>query len=904
MKNNFEKDIDYLNNILSQDKIIGNKLIFHYDDNEFFEYVNEKAEEVLLNAINAPLSEKKNYYIVIISLSFISLKFYDGGLWEYVGNIYKNLYRMYSEQKIYRKILDILDLFSDKDKKRYINFPISNAIVPEKYLDKYFEFMFDIYKINFQKSLPDNINEELKFVFEGLSDSISGEKDDLEITVTNKTYKLIKTTLSIIKDKKNIDSLIELSSNVLKYIDAYYWNDPTIEYISTSFYEEAFKKWKAQNEEIDRTRNINILDSKENRSAWKSKFKLIENEIYLFTPVHRIPKDYEPTDINIFIYNGDEPLSLEERPIIEESIGGYIVKPQNVKIDKPIGRLTYVLSAGKNEIYNSKDSLYRNYIAFDNKGNELKNNTEYAGDLIIASDTIDNPQIYIIEEYEKYVLGELIVNIGDYIQINNDYLNLSNRIKNPFIIGNRFEKVYALNEDKKINVYKNVETIVFETDEIITNVMIVIDRKRYRIDDLKVQIENKNTYKLISVDISDIEEGYHCIEIKSIIEERNIAQFEFIIDKKLDFEYEKLEEKTYTILLDSSFELYDDQENKTTEFLIDIRKEIEPIIVFYINEKKFFYIISLTIPLYKIDDKNWCEFNEFIWGRDIEFYSKIILKNIDFDKLVLTDVDNTELKCLRITDQIFNIDFLRKYIDNFDKLKLKFLKQEIELSSIDILNICEYNKDNSLIQYDENNNVLRIKTTYIGEDKVTLKIINAHTNKVVFTKNLNNNVTESFIKGLHSCWKYNIIFEDISSDLFSLPKQIYNETITLYNTNNLQRKYYIINKVYYGYPIDNLKDFELKNTFIWLNSRIDERKYEADIYQMGYNHTRLYKTNINPVIVEVISNPKDGLIEVMIVDNNEDGLLLDKENRTIYDGNKDDLDDIYIYELLLERKKN
>ncbi len=905
MKDIYEKNIKELENILLQDKLIGNRLLLYYDDNEFFNYVNEKAEDLLLNSINTPLNEKKNYYIVIISLSFISLKLYDGSLWEHVRSIYKNLYSKYSEQKIYRKILDILNLFSNEDKKRYINFPISNAIVPEKYLDKYFEFMFDIYKINFQKSLPDNINEELKFVFEGLTDSISGEKDDLEIAVTNKTYKLIRTTLNIIKNKKNIDSLIELSSNILKYIDSYYWNDPTVDYISTSFYEEALKKWKEQNsEEIDKIRNINDFGNKENRSAWKLKFKLIENEIYLFTPVHRIPKDYDPTDINIFVYNGEEPLALEERPIVEESIGYYIVKPQNVKIDKPIGKLTYVLSAGKNEIYNSKDILYRNYIAFDNKGNELKNNTEYEGDLIIASDVINNSEIYIIKRTEGYILGELIANIGDCVKINNNYLNLSKRIKNPFIEGNQLEKVIALNENKKIKVFRNVENILFDTNEQLSNIMIVIDGKRYRIEDLKNYIENKNTYNLVSVNISDLEEGYHFIKIKNISDEKNIALFEFIVDKKFDFECEKVEDKKFVILLDSSFRLYDNKKNEISEVVIDIKEEIESKVFFYINEKKFFYIIPLSIPLYKIDDTNWCEINEFIWGKDIKFYSRLMLRNIDFDKIILEDLQNNELKCLNISGEVINIDFLRKYIEDFDRLKLKFLKQEIELVSIDILNACEYDKNNSFIQYDEDNNILKIKTVYIGKDKMTLKIINTHTSEIEFTKELKDNITENLIEGLHACWEYNIIFENISSDLFSLPKQIYNEIVTLYNTNNLQRKYYSINKVYYGYPIDNLKDFELKNTFIWLNSKIGDKRYEAEIYQMGKNHIRLYKTNINPVIMEVISNPKDNTIEAMIVDKNDDGLLLDKEKRTVYDGNKNTLNDIYIYELLLNRKKN
>lgn len=67
-----------------------------------------------------------------------------------------------------------------------------NAIVPAAFLPDYFDFIFDIYKINFNYSLNDKLYEEFSFIFNGLKDSISTDDDLLNVNVTRKTYRLIK----------------------------------------------------------------------------------------------------------------------------------------------------------------------------------------------------------------------------------------------------------------------------------------------------------------------------------------------------------------------------------------------------------------------------------------------------------------------------------------------------------------------------------------------------------------------------------------------------------------------------------------------------------------------------------------------------------------------------------------
>lgn len=883
---------------IQQNNIIGNELLKYYDDIEFYKYVNEKAEDILINAIDSPLMERSSYYIVIISLSFIALKYYDGNFWDYIEREYTRLYKKYKEQKIQNKIREIIALF-DVDTKRQISYPIANAIVPEYYLDKYFEFMFDIYKINFQTSLPENIYEELEFIFNGLADSIIGEKDELEINITNKTYKLIKTTLNIIKSKENLKELINVSSIILNYIDAYWWNDVSIDFEKSTYFKNGFSKWINQNKEIEINKENNIEKNKDKRSAWKPKFKLIENEIYLITPIHRIPKSHNPERINIFVCNGDEPLSLEEKPIVEESIGGYIVKPQNVRIDQPIGKLTYILYDGTEEIYNSLSTLYRDYIAFNEDGNEIKNNTDYSGDLIIASDSFENSNISILKKYEKYMLGEIICQIGDFIRINNTYLSLSNRMK-PEIIGNIIKDVTAIKNDEKIKIFYNVRELIFETEANINKVALFINGVRRKIKDFTYDVEEKNNIRIVKIKTNTLNNGYYDIKIFNMENEKNIAAFSFIIDSKLDWNYEKIKEKEYEVIVDSYFELSNELGEKTDYFYLNIKYETEPDVFFYDGNIKFKYEISLPISLYKIDNQNWCEFGEYIWKKDIKIYSKMLIKNIKYDSVFLCMGENKicEIACLEE-----QIDLVAIYnLSEEENLCIVFEDHKVTVGKIAILCSCRYDKDNSYIKYDMIDNIIQLKTCYLGRENINIKVIDAHSNINIYENEISNG-KEIEIANIRPFYTYKIIFEEKKNNFFEKNKEIYSELITLFNINRLEGRFYRLEKAYYGDSLDNLKEIDLYNTYVWIDEKIDDKKYKGRVYQQ-YHGLSNFKNNINPVIIEILSDNINKSIEVTIVDEEEDGLYLDTIKRTIYNGQAMKLDDIYSYDLLLGRREN
>ena len=904
----YQIEIEKLKFLISENKLIGNELIKYIDDKEFIDYIHNKSEEVIKNSMDLSISNIKDYYEVIISLSIIALQYYDGNFWSHVQEIYGELYDRYSDQKIRGKINDILGKYKNKDLKRYINYPIMNAIVPIKFLCNYFEFMYDIYKVNFQRSLPDNLEDELKYVFKGLNSYIKDDQDDLDLAVTNKTYKLIKTTQSIIKNSSNLEELIQLSAKVIRYIDNFYWNDTSKELEENSYFEEGLNIWKVQTEEKEQIRYSGERKEREFTSKWKPRFKLKDEKIYLITPIHRVPKDVDPRKINIFVYNGDEPISLEEEPIVQEVIGGYIVEPKNIVLDKPIGKLTYVLSDGTNEIYNSKDSLYRNIIAFNKDGNELKNNTPYDDIVIFASDKLDNPKIDIFKNSEYYKLGSLLVNIGDSLLINNNIFIFDNFSK-PGIIGEQKNGAKVYIDDKELPVYSSVHSLVFETERKIENLAIEVNNHRYKInDDIDFKQFKDGLINNITIEIGDMNaSGYFYIKVFDFIENVTICKYDFFIDKKLFWTCEEIKKDEYMILVDSSLIITDNENNETNEFYIDIKEKTEADIYLKLgNGKAARYILDLPIQFYKIDDSKWIEIHNYIWYYDIGYNSKLYFKNIVFDSVELMNRDNYSILKFQIDNKNNSIDIsVLKNYKNEKGLRLIVKKSDLEISSIQILNECKYIEEKSNITFDPQEDILEIKTEYVGKNTIILKIENEE-DKVFFSKEINKNISTTKLKVYQTFKNYTIKFYEHKQELLNSETLIYQEKIKCYSYKDFIHRYFNISKIYYGYDLDNLNEMNLWSTFIYIDDRIGNTTYVGRVYQMKDNKQN-YMDKVNPVKMELTTtingNQMNAMITVLEGELEGAGLLIDNVNKTIYNGDNPNLQDIYEYEILLEKRK-
>ena len=202
--------------------------------------------------------------------------------------------------------------------------------------------------------------------------------------------------------------MIDLSSHVVKAIDAGIGMKRMNIYpiVITMI---GLKDWISLNNNKERTSKLNGEMRKNFVSRWIPNFKREGNDIVLFTPEHKIKKEYNSKKINIKIFNNDKLILLNEKPIIEEIIGGYSVRRKKILIENPLGKLTYILSDGSNEIYNSKNDLIEIIFYLMLNGNELKNHTDYTRQVVFCYKKITERKISVFYRSDYYEFGGTVV---------------------------------------------------------------------------------------------------------------------------------------------------------------------------------------------------------------------------------------------------------------------------------------------------------------------------------------------------------------------------------------------------------------------------------------------------------------------------------------------------------------
>ena len=547
-------------------------------------------------------------------------------------------------------------------------------------------------------------------------------------------------------------------------------------------------------------------------------------------------------------------------------------------------------------------------IVFNKDGNELKNNTPYDDVAIFASDKLDNPKIDIFKNSEYYKLGSLLVNIGDSLLINNNIFIFDNFSK-PGIIGEQKNGAKVYIDDKELPVYSSVHSLVFETERKIENLAIEVNNHRYRInDDIDFKQFKDGLINNITIEIGDRNaSGYSYIKVFDFTDNETICKYDFFIDKKLFWTCEEIKKDEYMILVDSSLIITDNENNETNEFYIDIKEKTEADIFLKLgNGKAARYILDLPIQFYKIDDSKWIEIHNYIWYYDIGYNSKLYFKNIVFDSVELMNRDNYSILKFQIDNKNNSIDIsVLKNYKNEKGLRLIVKKSDLEISSIQILNECKYIEEKSNITFDPQEDILEIKTEYVGKNTIILKIENED-DKVFFSKEINKNISTTKLKVYQTFKNYTIKFYEHKQELLNSETLIYQKKIKCYSYKDFIHRYFNISKIYYGYDLDNLNEMNLWSTFIYIDDRIGNTTYVGRVYQMKDNKQN-YMDKVNPVKMELTTtingDQMNAMITVLEGELEGAGLLIDNVNKTIYNGDNPNLQDIYEYEILLEKRK-
>lgn len=889
--------LDYLCKEVREKKNIGINLIEILDNENAIKIIHSQAEIELKKALNSYIGNVSNQEIIFISLVLIAMLHYcNGNYYEYVKATYNRLYRQYSEQKIEGLIRTILSRYCVQNREelgrtRIINIVLENTIVPSYYLKSFFEFIYDIYKLNFEYELTDNLNDDFKFVYDGLRDMMNSKGDNVQVSVTKKSYKLIKSTKQLILDEKGIDSVIILSIIVIKLIDKKVWGQDI--HIVNPYLKKGFDEWSStyQNDITSIRRREN---TSEFRSRWEPKYFLSGNEICIDPPVHKIKTQYDYRKLSVIVENGEKILYRNVLPDVREIIGGYQINIERFAINKPLGQVTYRLLYGEEELYSTKEKMYRSYIVFDGNGKEISNNTDYSGTAIFCTNNL-NEEMKVYYRDNNYMLSSKNIKLGETCIIDNSVFNFSSLIE-PGVLGDEWEN-YAMRcagETERIKIYKKVRFLIFECSNEISKLEILVDRIRKKLNDYHFSLKERTGINRYVIEIDGLQNGIHTIEVNTALEgkKNRILLSKFAVDSKLSVDCEKMRDDAYLVTVDSSLLNASIVQKVYADTFCDEWLSCSVDGITYILD------IPFDFGFYQIGNSKWNPFSNELWIDEISQDTVLSIYG-DVDTLqVISNKGNVLEQDIKLSDNgsihQVRVGFLVSYRSSYEYSIVLLLKDGKIKNGIFCYNRCVLDQDRTERIYDPVMKCLKIVPQYWGKGKVFFRIL--CNDSEIYKSGFLQSGIPVLVSGLNSFTNYKITFYEKEKGL-SLKKErcIGEYEDIFYAYEDFVGRSFRIKKVVYdqfvnGELIRNECDFN--NTYVFFKEMQSEGHFLGEIYAKTYNG--IYKLNkINPVDIEICSDIIDESLELAITTKDGDGLLLDIKHHgiknTLYDNSAVDI---------------
>lgn len=880
-----EAYINYLKNKVKNNKIIGNDLIEIISDDLLIMKIHELAQREIAKVLNHEMNIILiDTDIVFISLSIVALRRYDGNFYSHLRDIvYVNLYEKYNQQRIDGIIREILGFYCNgsMENSRLINIVLKNAIVPNYYLSNFFTFVYDIYKINFERNInEENLYEDFEFIYDGLRESMNDDSDELNLNVTKKTYKLIKSTKELIKDIDGQENLINYSIKVLKIIDDYYW-DKYNNYLENVYFKYGFDCWVNENQKKERLkREENEKGRTGNR--WIPKFQLIDDNIFLIPPEHKIKSNYDYRQIRIEIYNGNNLIYINEHPVIKEIIGGYIISNgSTIELKDPINKITYRVLNKDQIIYDSAERLHRRFILFNDEGIEIHGNKKFEGNITVCH-IGSIPKIDDYKKEERYALGNIYVNEESIIKIENEYVRFSDYLK-PDVYGEIIEDVYLVNPDEKLPVYRNVSTLMFDSKLNPDEIGIKVDNKNKRLDTFEYKIVKSFELNHYTVKVGICTPMVHELKVFEIKTEKSLenCDFKFVIDREFNYKLIQIEKNTYFLNLRTGLNV------KDKIYKINV-KEYDKFRI--IVDNKYDYSINLNIPIFKLENVYY-SIDEYIWKDDVRSDSRLYFSGFKSDTVEIYD-DNgvylTQASTMKGENYYYvSLGFVKTYENNGIYTRISFKNNGKCVGFLDILNRCIIDEKLTKIIYDPDQNIVDLKMSYSGKGNIVVDMCDENNKILCSIENVNNNRIVR-VRNPKSFKEYIFnIYEKVGNFMMSEKIKLHTIKRKFYYYNDLinNNKYFFISTA----KIDNGDEenpvINLRRTFIELKKYLGKQIFVGSIY--NYNGSKEYLNNINPVFVEFVKDIYEGNVEAYVTTEDKDGLLIDYYNKTILNKNFD-----------------
>lgn len=903
--------INHLCALVREHKNIGLDLIDILDDVRAIEIIHQEAQNQLRKAIVTGCRVKMDKKeMLFISLCLIGMLNYDGSFYDSVEKTYKKMYDQFTAQKIEVMIRSILSRYreevGDVSETRQINLVLHNAIVPSHYLPAFFDFIFDIYKVNFDYELPQDIYGEFRFVYDGLRNAMLSDSDDLQLSIKNtkKVYKLIRTTKQLIAGN-DLDSVINLSIIIVKLIDRYYWGEQVT--VFNPYLKVGFDSW---------VKNISIHSDRKKRSKkseltsrWEPKLRLENNKIKLVPPVHKVKSHYDPYKISISLYNENKLIYLCEQPDIKEIIGGYLVTPEIVELGQPLGKLVYKLTSGDETIYKSSETLYREFIVFREDGCEIENNTDYNGTVVICSKK-ESAQGKLYFSSDEYCLSALSVKCGETIMMGETAFSFS-VVTKPGIIGTIIphQFVKRVDSDDLIEVYSSITSLVFESTNKDAKYEIDINDRPYALQAFKYNktLHNSNWKYTVKLPVND--PGVYEIRVYELNNGSKVlsARFVFCYDPCFSLEKLQVNESVYRMSIGTSLI------EKELVVDVDVHSYNEQNLTFENNGHLYQYLIPFDIGAYRLKDKHWCSGKENLWIGDVSIDSVIELYTMGIDDFEVYS-DNGDrvqepmtVKDLRTHYEI-SVGFLLSYKQSAKYVNIVFRREGKAVSTILCYNKCVFNERATFIDFDCREAICHICPSFEGKGKVEIEIKDNKGNIVFNQSGINSGETID-VPDLESFVDYEIAFYEKTGGLLGLHKEIiWNVKRRFAALKDFPGRYFRIDHVLYDYYDKHKNKLvrisqEFSRVYVRFTAMNENGTLVGEI--VASTQKGLFRMfNVNPVEVEICGEGNNGKMELAITKDG-DGLFFDSIHTSVMNATEcHDAPDIFSYTIDLNGVKH
>lgn len=547
-----------INNII---KIFKNKesitqlLINQFDNKTFEETLCAEGFSYLERVMNGYYLKEDCEIEIIILLSYLALKYYDGDLHTQIFNNYRK-YRSetefrFSDNSIRKSMYDILEPYRKEvqyfHSNSYNAVPIIYASVPYYRVSQLYKISYDIYKKKLlfdEDVLDDQIESKVEECLRALKrKDLLGDSDSIKGT----EYLMSKYTQSCIYSGFNLKALIKIISHCIRLIINHLTRHEDA-FVVEPYYKEGYDLW------------INDFDNntKEKERYEKSRllsrpFFKLQNQMYLYlnTGEYCMDDSYDPQKVQIEIYSNSELVKTYDVDGPDDvlfnddvSMGGYIIKRKKYLLDcSPIDKLSYKIVCDGEEIYSSKERLFRKVIFFDKNGNEVKPGTEYDGDIFVVSHTLDSndesgSSARIVTKKENYYISIFEVNSKEVFRFDNEpYVFF--KIKDPKLIGYQVPWASFTNmEGKERKIYKDI-SVLFQASCDKEDIYISVDDNIITFgedNDINYRIylfsNEYNDLFVYLIKIYGLDSGLHSIKIY------NIKTNKMIKNSNMDFVYD------------------------------------------------------------------------------------------------------------------------------------------------------------------------------------------------------------------------------------------------------------------------------------------------------------------------------------------------------------------------------